>query len=163
MRRIVRMVPPKVLRQDVPRSTRIYGPQHEPLIHFLSSKFRLDRETVRALLASQWAYIMSEVIRHKAKFFIPGVGTIKGFIRKVERAHGTTYGTQLIFNRGDLHIAYPLEPDEEDAGPNDDYTNWHEPQGVTPFEEPDDGDESMAEWEPESRAKTPRAGKIRWE
>lgn len=84
MRRLVAITPARVANRSMPHAQGTYGPLWRDLYRFLAVKYRINDDSMRAIITDVFKYIDAEVMRNGEYFSIPGFGTF----RRMEAGNG---------------------------------------------------------------------------
>jgi len=105
----------------MPHSKAEYGPLWRDLYRFLSVKYRINDDSMRAIVTDVFRYIDAEVMRNGEFFSIPGFGTF----RRMEAGNGWDPNTPAEWMKLDRTTRkfqgtlFTQEEDPEDAGPRE--------------------------------------------
>lgn len=117
MRRLVYTSPVRTLGpyRESSGKGRLFGPLFVDLVHFVSTKHRIDQPSARAIVNTVFEYIAAETLKNNETFHIPRFGNIRRGKNQAHQIHGS--GPTLLISRNSLTRKFEHFDDPEDAGP----------------------------------------------
>lgn len=122
MRQLVTITPARVANRSMPHAQGLYGPLWRDLYRFLAVKYRINDDSMRAIVTDVFKYIDGEVMRNNEHMSIPGFGRFELMTSpsgsSVDGTDAEWIAVRRAFRKWKGTL-FTNDEDPEDAGPRE--------------------------------------------